>query len=433
VKVAILGFGIEGRSAYTYWSEKGADITVCDQNTGVQLPTDVQTHLGDDYLTGLDAYDVVCRTASINPGTILAASPGIADKITTVINEFLRVCPTKNTIGVTGTKGKGTTSTLITRMLEAAGKQVFLGGNIGRSPLEFLPDITPDSWVVLELSSYQLSDIKYSPHIAVGLMISPEHLTWHDDLEDYIDAKTNLFRHQAPHDVAIYYAENETSHQMASVSPGAKISYYAPPGAYIQDASVVIDETPLCKTDELRLLGRHNWQNVCAAVTAVWQVTQDAEAIRSVLTTFSGLPHRLEFVREFEGVLFYNDSFASAPPAATAAIEAIPGPKVLIMGGYDRLLPLQDLAASVKAHEAEVSNVLLIGASAQRTSEALASVGYTNYFISSARTMQEVVTDARRLAEPGNAIILSPAFPSFDMFKNFEDRGEQFKQVVNAL
>lgn len=433
MKVAILGFGIEGRSAYSYWSEKGAEITICDQNKQLAAPKDAKTKLGDDYLKGLDAYDVVCRTASINPTAILEATPGIADKITTVINEFLRVCPTKNTIGITGTKGKGTTSTLIARMLEAAGKSVFLGGNIGRSPLDFLPEVTPDSWVVLELSSYQLSDIKYSPHIAVGLMVSPEHLTWHEDLDDYIEAKTNLFRHQEPDDIAIYYADNEVSHRLASVSPGAKITYYAAPGAYIKDEAVVIDNTELCKTNELRLLGKHNWQNVCAAVTAVWQVTQDVAAIRSVLTTFSGLPHRLEFVREFEGVLFYNDSFASAPPAATAAIEAIPGPKILILGGYDRLLPLQDLATSIKAHETEVKNVLLIGVSAQRTSEALAKAGYTQYFISSARTMEEVVTDARRLAAAGDAIILSPGFPSFDMFKNFEDRGDQFKQVVNGL
>lgn len=433
MRVAVLGFGIEGRSAYSYWSDLGAEVTIHDQDSGLLAPPSAQTKLGANYLQGLDDYDLICRTASIRPQEILEANPDVADKITTVINEFMRVCPTVNTIGVTGTKGKGTTSTLIARMLEAAGKTVFLGGNIGRSPLDFLPEVTPESWVVLELSSYQLSDIRYSPHIAVGLMISPEHLTWHDDLEEYVEAKSNLFRRQTEHDIAIYYAENETSHQLASVSPGAKISYYAAPGAYIENAAITIDNQRLCQTDELRLLGRHNWQNVCAAVTAVWQVAQDPAAIRSVLTTFSGLPHRLEFVREFEGVLFYNDSFASAPPAAMAAIEAIPGSKVLIMGGFDRLLPLEELAAAVAEHQDELRSVLLVGASAQRISKALAATGYTSYFISSAHSMAEIVTDAQRLAEPGDAIILSPGFPSFDMFKDFEDRGDQFKQIVNAL
>lgn len=433
MRIAILGFGIEGRSAYAYWSKLGADITICDQDPDLAVPHGVGTSLGEHYLHDLGQYDVICRTASINPQTILQASPGVADKITTVINEFLRVCPRRNTIGVTGTKGKGTTSTLIARMLEAAGKEVFLGGNIGRSPLDFLPDMSPDSWVVLELSSYQLSDIRYSPHIAVGLMISPEHLTWHLDLNDYLAAKTNLFRWQTPDDIAIYYADNEDSHRLASVSPGAKLAYYAPPGAYITDDAVVIDNTHLCKTSELRLLGRHNWQNVCAAVTATWQITQDAEAIRSVLTTFSGLPHRLEFVREVGGVLFYNDSFASAPPAAAAAIEAVPGSKVLIIGGHDRLLPLDDLAHTVKQNETDIKHVVLVGASAQRVSEALAAAGYTRYFISPALTMQEAIADAQRLAEAGDAIILSPGFPSFDMFKNFEDRGNQFKQAVQAL
>ncbi|HEX9153689.1 MAG TPA: Mur ligase family protein, partial [Candidatus Saccharimonadales bacterium] len=211
MNVAIVGFETEGKLSYKYWQARGASITICDQDADKPTPEGVATQLGNDYLQNLGRFDVIMRTAGLNPNVILAANPGIESKITTAVDEFLRVCPTANVIGVTGTKGKGTTSTLIAKMLEATGKQVFLGGNIGVPPFEFLDQLTPDSWVVLELSSFQLYDIKHAPHIAVCLMVVPEHLNWHNDMQDYISAKTRLFTHQKPDDIAIYFGDNETS------------------------------------------------------------------------------------------------------------------------------------------------------------------------------------------------------------------------------
>lgn len=433
MKVAIIGYGVEGKSALPYWQKVGAEITVCDQNARVQVPPGVQTQLGETHLHDLARFDVIMRSAGIHPNVLLKDNPGVENKITTVINEFLRVCPTKNTIGVTGTKGKGTTSTLIAKMLEAAGKKVFLGGNIGISPLDFLDKITPESWVVLELSSYQLLDITHSTHIAICLMMSAEHLNWHGDMDDYIGAKMQLFAHQTPHDVAMYYAENQLSHRIASASPGNKIAYYDEPGAYVYEGKIMIDQTVLCQTTELKLLGKHNWQNACAAATAAWQVVQAPAAIRAVLIGFSGLPHRLELVRELDGIRYYNDSYASAPPAAEAALQAIPGKKVIVLGGFDRMLPLDPLVATLKKYEKEVRMAILIGASSQRLSTELQAADFKPMHRSPAKNMAEIVAEAQGFAKKGDAVILSPGFTSFDMFQNFEQRGLQFKEIVHSL
>ncbi len=433
MKVAIVGYETEGKLSYTYWQTKGADITICDQDADKEVPPGVASQLGQNYLQNLSSFDLIVRTAGINPGIIIAANPGVESKITTAVNEFLQVCPTKNVIGITGTKGKGTTSTLVVKMLEAIGKRVFLGGNIGTPPFAFLDQVTPDSWVVLELSSYQLYDLKHSPHIAVCLMVVPDHLNWHNDMEDYIWSKAQLFAHQDPNDIAIYYAKNETSRRIANTSPGTKISYYAEPGAHIADNHIVIDNQQICAVSELQLLGRHNWQNVCASVTAVWQVSQDVAAIRSVVTSFMGLPHRLELIRELDGVRYYNDSFASVTDATKAAVEAIHGKKILIIGGYDRMLPIASFTTFLKEQQATLSGILLIGQSAERLAAEFDTAGVQGYHLSHASNMKEIVSEAVKLARPGDAIVLSPGFSSFDMFKNFEERGMLFKQEVAAL
>jgi UDP-N-acetylmuramoylalanine--D-glutamate ligase len=435
MNVAIVGFGVEGKAALTYWEKLGAIVTVCDQEQSIrsEIPEGITSQLGPNYVKNLGNFDVIVRSAGVNPKLITAKNPAIKNKLTTVINEFLRVSPTKHIIGVTGTKGKGTTTTLITDILKAAHKSVFLGGNIGTPPLEFLPNLTEDSWVVLELSSFQLSDLRYSPAIAVCLMVVPEHLNWHADMEDYVNAKAHLFEHQSTGDIAIYYSQNDASKQIASHSPGHQIPYFTKPGAYVENGQIIIDSQTICATSELKLLGEHNWQNVCAAVTAVWQVVQDVSAIRSVLTTFTGLPHRLEFVGETWGIRYYNDSFAATPDAAIAALDAIPGPKVMIMGGFDRQLPIDHLARALKSHQDQLKKVILIGASAKRLAGECDKVEFTNYQIDSSKSLSEIVTTARTFAIPGDALVLSPGFASFDMFKNFEERGLQFKAAVEQL
>jgi len=430
MNVAIIGYGIEGQSAAKYWHAQGATITVCDHNEAIANPDGFAAQLGEQYLDNLDRFDVVVRTAGINPGVILAKNPGVAPKMTTVINEFLRVCPTQHVIGITGTKGKGTTTTILTRILQAAGKDVRWGGNIGVPPLDFLHELTPESWVVLELSSFQLYDVQRSPHIGVCLMVVPEHLDWHDGMQDYIAAKAHLFSYQKPTDIAIYFADNETSHQIASHSPGAKIPYFANPGAYVNDDHITIDDQRICHVDELKLLGEHNWQNVCAAVTAAWQVTKDTDAIRGVLTTFAGLAHRLEFVREVGGADYYDDSFGTTPETAIVAMESFEQPKVMILGGSSKRVGFEGLAAAVA--KSNVRHVVLIGDTAPTIEAALKTAGFNNISRGGA-AMHDIVQAAAAVAKRGDVVLLSPACASFGLFKNYKDRGEQFKLAVGAL
>lgn len=430
MKVAIIGYGVEGKSAAEYWHHLGDEVTICDQGEDIPVPSYAEARLGAGYLRGLDEFDVIVRSAGINPAVITTGDPGVAAKITTVVNEFLRVCPTKNVIGVTGTKGKGTTSSLVAEILKNTGREVFLGGNIGLSPLDFLPHVTADSWVVLELSSFQLYDLKFSPHIGVCLMIAPEHLNWHPHMDDYLDAKANIFRHQTPHDIAIYYAENSDSHRIASASPGAKITFYAPPGAYVADDYIQIDNQRVCAVEDLKLLGTFNWQNVCAAVTAAWQITQDVEAIRRTLNTFSGLEHRLEFVRELHGIKYYDDSFGTAPQTAIVAVEAFIEPKILILGGSNKGIPFESLAKVVAC--SNVPHVLTIGETAPLIETALKNEGYTA-ITPGGKTMPEIVKNAAALAKPGDVVLLSPACASLDMFQSYKVRGNEFKQAVLAL
>jgi UDP-N-acetylmuramoylalanine--D-glutamate ligase len=434
VKIAIIGFGLEGRAAYEYWRE-GNDITVCDQNNSLELPDDVHSQLGGNYLADLSRFDLVVRSPFVHPRQLVeGGSTQILSKVTSNTSEFFRVSPTRNIIGVTGTKGKGTTSTLITKMLEAAGKRVHLGGNIGVPALALLKhDIKPDDWVVLELSSYQLSDLKQSPAIAVCLMITPEHLDWHPDTDEYFDAKSQLFRHQTTADTAIYYADNEDSKRIVSTSPAWKIPYCHEPGAHLEGETVVIARQPIVTTSEIKLLGRHNLQNICAAVTAVWQITQDVAALRSVLTSFSGLPYRIEFRREVNGIRYYNDSFASTPPASLAALETVPGKKVIILGGFDRGLELDELSEGLRMRSDAIAGILVVGASAGRLADNFRQHEVTNFTLSESRDMPAIVAEATALAHAGESVILSPGFASFDMFKNFEDRGWQFNAAVEAL
>lgn len=443
MKIAIVGFATEGIVSAEYFHKLGHEVTICDQDETLPVPKEYSVQIGDGYLAGLERFDVVVRSAGIPRSVILEKNPGIGSKITTAVNEFLRVCPTKNTIGITGTKGKGTTSTLATKIMEAAGHKVFLGGNIGRSPLEFVDEIQPEDWVVLELSSFQLSDITHGAHIATCLMIVPEHLNWHTDMDDYIAAKSQLFVHQNRDDIAIFYAENETSQDIASNSPGGKIPYYAAPGAYVKDDRIVIQDQEICKTSELKLLGKHNWQNACAAATTVWQalcpitpseIDRVKTAIRDVLTTFTGLPHRIEFVRTASGISYYNDSFATGLHATLAAIEAISEPKVLIVGGYERMLPLEHFCEYIAKNQQKFRDILIIGESGLRLSKALSTAGATRFSLDkTSKTMPEIVATATSLATPGDAILLSPGFASYDMFKNFEERGNLFRDAVNAL
>jgi UDP-N-acetylmuramoylalanine--D-glutamate ligase len=445
MKVALLGFDTEGRASYEFFKAQNAEITVCDQKTDIDVPDNVATQLGAGYLDNLDRFDMLVRTPGLHPAKILEKNPGVAGKITSQVNEFMRTCPTRHVIGVTGTKGKGTTSTLLAKMLEASGRQVFLGGNIGVPPLSFLDKLNEDSWVVLELSSFQLIDLQTSPHIGVCLMVVPEHLNWHADMPEYVEAKAQLFEHQSSNDVAIYYSKSDLSHEIATAGAGRKLPYYRSPGAFINGNMITIDGAEICTTDELKLLGAHNWQNVCAALTAYWQVDQNIDAARTVLTSFSGLEYHLELIREVDGVQYYNDSFGTTPETAIVALQAFEEPKILILGGGYKDVPFNKLATAIK--RSNVRHVILIGnpeygddprrqTAAPHLESALQAQAIepiTSLVRPGGPSMQEVVKEAQSAAQPGDVVLFSTACTSYDMFENYKERGAAFTAAVKAL
>ncbi len=446
MRVAIVGYGSQGTSAYGYWHAKGDEVTICDSREHIDVPQGALTQLGKDYLNNLDRFDVVVRAApSIHPNALVAAnSPDILTKVTSNTNEFFSVCPSRNIIGVTGTKGKGTTSTLIAQMLQAAGQTVHLGGNIGIPPLDLLQDtIRPDDWIVMELANFQLIDFTGRPRIAVCLMVVPEHLDWHTDMAEYMNAKSQLFARQTSTDTAIYYADNQNSTDIARTGAGHKLPYYRTPGAWVNGNMVTIDGKEVCTTDEIKLLGAHNWQNVCAAITAVWQTgVHDIPAMRSVLTSFSGLEYHLERIRELDGVTYYNDSFGTTPETAIVALQAFTEPKVLILGGSDKGVGFTELAREIK--NSNVRHILLIGNTTNtdrptvtpKLEKALRAAGVeniTSLMKPGGAQMDEVLAQARNAAQPGDVVLFSTGCASFDMYANYKDRGKQFTTAVRSL
>ncbi len=432
MKIAILGFGVQGRSAYEYWKSPENEITICDVNNKAGIPDSAKSRIGEDYLTNLNEFDLIVRSPSVAPEAIAENnSPEILEKVTSVTNEFFRVCPSQNIIGITGTKGKGTTSTLIARMLEASGKRVHLGGNIGVAPLDLLKNnIAQDDWVILELANFQTIDLQYSPYIAVCLMVVPEHLDWHSNEEHYYNSKKPLFTHQKESDFAVYFAKNDVSREIANKGNAQKIPYYQKPGAVIEDGNLVIGGEIICSVKDFKLPGKHNWQNICAAATTFWQVEKNRDAIRDTVTIFSGLPYRLELVGEVDGVKYINDSFGTSPETARVAIEAFAQPKILILGGSDKGLDYAELGRTVA--ENNVKKVLLIGRMAEKIRQALETAGYKNY-IDGGRDIFEIVNNAKDTSEPGDVVLFSTACASFDMFENYKDRGDKFNQAVREL
>jgi UDP-N-acetylmuramoylalanine--D-glutamate ligase len=425
MKVAIIGYGKEGEAAYKYWSALGNDVTVHDQDVDKRFPEGAKVVAGSDYLKQLGGYDLIVRSPGVQPWLIKAKVP-----VTSVTKEFIEKCPSR-IIGVTGTKGKGTTSSLIARILGEAGWRTWLGGNIGKPPLEFLGKIRANHWAVLELSSFQLMDLDRSPHIAVCLLVAPEHLDWHRSVREYVAAKGNIFWHQHPEDIAVYNPENEYSTDIAKLSPGRRVPYLEAPGAEIKDGRILMGGVDIMGTEEVGLLGPHNLENVCAAITATWDIVQHkVEPVRRAVKAFTGLEHRLELVRELSGVKYVDDSYSSNPVATVAAIASFKEPKVLVIGGFDRGVGFDELARAIV--RGNVKHAVLVGQTAERLGMALTRAHFAKYQ-RGFKTMPEIVKAARGMAEPGDIVLLSPGCPSFDMFKNFEDRGDQFGAAVRGL
>ena len=425
MNIAIAGYGVEGRANYEYWNAQiGHVITIADEHP-VDAPEGVQTIIGADAFANLNGFDLVIRSAGVAPYKITTDG-----KVWSATNEFFEKCPAP-IIGVTGSKGKGTTASLITAILRASGKKVWLVGNIGLPSLEVLEEIKSEDIVVYELSSFQLWDAERSPQVAVVLHIEPEHLDVHTDLEDYIGAKAKIAQNQTTTDRIVYNAQNQWATEIAGQSVGQRLPYPSERGAHVRGDYFYYGDQELCHVENLLLPGVHNQDNACAAITAVWSWVQNGATIAEGLRSFNGLPHRLKFVREVGGVSYYDDSIATTPGSAIAAITALAGPKVMILGGSYKGADFTELAQKVAT--GDVKRVLLIGDEASRIAESLKTAGYAAYEILSAMPFADVIAHAHDTASAGDTVILSPACASFGQFKNYIDRGEQFIAAVTAI
>jgi UDP-N-acetylmuramoylalanine--D-glutamate ligase len=432
MKIAIAGFAVEGESNFRYYSlDPNNKITIADQKKPSQpIPTGVPTIIGEDAFEKLADFDLVVRTASLAPRKIKTNG-----KIWSSTNEFFSKCPAQ-IIGVTGTKGKGTICSLLASIFESAGKKTWLLGNIGTAPLDRLVDIQTDDVVIFELSSFQLWDIEKSPHVAVVSLVEPEHLDIHGDFGDYVNAKANIRRYQTADDICVYHPFNVSSRDIANATDkGVRMRYGVSDdgGVYVKDEAFFQQEHKICSTDTLRLIGQHNIENACAAVTVAKLYGVSDDEIRHGLQECNGLPHRLEFVREIDGVKFYDDSYSSSTPATAAAIKSFTSPEVLILGGVDRGGDFEDLAELI-SNAGNVKAVILVGDIRDKLTELLRNQAHDIKLIKcDDRDMKSIVSLARSQAQVGDVVVLSPGCASFDMFKDFNDRGDQFKKEVNAL
>lgn len=426
MNVAIAWYGAEGQSSYRYYKEKGHDVTIVTPKIADQfpIPDGAARITGDDAFDHLHGFDLVVRSASTRPDSLKTDG-----KVWSSTNEFFAECPAP-IIGVTGSKGKGTTASWTASILKAAGKTVHLVGNIGTPALDVLPAIQPDDIVVFELSSFQLWDLEKSPHVAVVLMIEPDHLDVHRDMQEYVAAKSGMTRFQTVDDIVFYHPLNPLSKEIAYYSPGRKY-HYADGGeheVYIRDDAFYRDSLRICGTDAVQLEGGFNLENACAAIAAALEVIDDVAAVEQGLREFTGLPHRLKLAGEVDGVRYYDDSIATTPGSAIAAMQSFRQPKVLIVGGSDKGAEY-DAAIAMAAQTN--TQVIAIGQTGERITELSRERGVSVTRVTG--LMDEVVTIAHQQAQSGGVVLLSPASASFDQYKNYSDRGDQFIAAVEEL
>ncbi len=427
MRIGIVGFGREGKHAYEYWNKNGNTFAVFDKSQDVSTPEGVTLVAGDRYKD-----DLVQASEHLD---LIVRSPGVAlwdieDKlkapVTTITKEFFDVCPCP-IIGITGTKGKGTTATLIYSILKEAKKDVYLVGNIGTPALSVLPNLTQNSLVVYELSSFQLYDLHKSPQTAVCLLVTEDHLDWHKDLEQYHASKGSIFKHQQESDVAIWYTKNETSVELSKLSHAKKKVPYGPSGiTRVEHGYFMHGDEMLCPTSEAKLPGAHNQQNICAAIAATWGLASK-ENILAVIRTFSGLPYHIETVGVHNGITFINDSFAANPTATEVAIASVGQATTLIIGGVDRGLHLEPFVKAIKESR-HITNIISFGQERGRIKDTLQEHNISCVVIDG--SLKDVFTEALALTKQGGNILFSPGAPSFDMFANYEERGKAFNALV---
>lgn len=445
-KIALLGFGIEGESSASYLCEKGARVTVFDPREKVtseeiveQLTEKGVSFIFGEYPENFSDFDLVFRSPGIRLSSeIVKKALKEGKTVTSHVQLFFDLCPCP-IIGVTGTKGKGTTSTLIFEMLKKEGKDAYLGGNIGTPPLTFVDSLKPESIVVLELSSFQLQDLKASPHVAVMLMTVPEHLDYHEDMQEYVEAKRNILKFQDPTDFAIlnidYPPSREsdlfTDAQVYHVSHVSEVKQ----GCFIQEDAIWLKMhgrvEKVIDAKDVKLPGKHNLENASAAVLAALFGGATMRSIVPILKEFSGLPHRLELVATIQGVRYYDDSFSTTPETAIAAIEAFSDPKILILGGSSKKADFAELGKTISESDS-IKAIVGIGDEWEQIKKFIIQNSKFK-IIEGCQTMKEVVQKATEVSTLGDIVLLSPACASFGMFANYKERGEQFKKEVADL
>lgn len=451
-EVAVIGLGLSNTALIRYLVRQGARVTGCDRLTAERLgpryeqlrALGIRFQLGEGYLDDLDRFHMLFVTPGMRkdlPELVAARKKGV--RISSETELFLSLCRAR-TIGITGSSGKTTTTTLVGEILAAAGYDVVVGGNIGRPLIDEVDRLHEGQWVVLELSSFQLETVTRSPNIAVVTNIAPNHLDVHGNMSAYVKAKKRIYRFQEPNDWLVLNHEDAWADEMELEAPG-NVRRFSRAGSVVQGAFVDGERIVLarsaqrrrtleqvCSVRDIRLLGEHNVENVLAAVTVADLCGVRLSTVRDVVSSFTGVRHRLELVREAMGVKYYNDSIATTPERAAAGIRAFSQPVILIAGGYDKGLGFEELAVAIC--EGPVKAVITMGDTAESIAEAIRACGRGRQpQVERAPDFDAAVRRAHALAAAGDVVLLSPGCASYGMFRNFEERGERFQQLVLEL
>ena len=431
--VAILGMGVEGESARSYFTRHDYKV-------------EEVKNIDDADVEMIRACDLIIKSPGIAPTHPLIKNLQNAKvDISSVTKYFFQQSPTKNIIGVTGTKGKGTTSTLIHQILKRANYDAYLGGNIGTPALDFIDQLTQDSWVVLELSSFQLMDLEVSPHIAVVLMTTSEHLNWHRDVDEYVAAKAAIVKHQKKNDAHIVNIDYSNNLKIAESAQSKRfevsLRQVGDNGCFVRGHDIIWiengQESVAAQTEDVRIPGRHNLENVCAALAASHLAGASKTAAQQAVASFTGLEHRIEKVATVEGVAYYDDSFSTTPETTIAAIRSFDAPKVLVLGGSSKNSDFHELAQEIIKSNS-IRTIIGIGDEWRKIKESIEQLKAQNtqasiQYIEGLSSMKDIVAAAQKVAQEGDVVLLSPACASFGMFANYKDRGDQFKKEVNSI
>ena len=407
--VAVVGIGVSNIPLIRFLVKLGAKVTAFDKKT--------REELGEEYLDRLTGFKVVFKTPSMRiDSEALVRVKNEGAYITSEMEEFVRYCKGK-TFGVTGSDGKTTTTTIISKLLEEAGYKTWVGGNIGNPLFAQIEEIKEEDKVVLELSSFQLMTMNTAVDIAVVTNLAPNHLDMHKDMQEYIDAKKNIFMYQENDGILILNRENEITHNFLSEGKGKVYEFSSKreikDGAYFENGSLYLRGVEVCRKENIVIKGMHNVENFLAAFLATENDVK-VEVMKRVAETFAGVEHRCEFVRELEGVKYYNDSIASSPTRTLAGLFAFEKKVILIAGGYDKQLSFDPLAEEGYKY---IKGLVLLGATKELIKE----------------SFEEAVEKSREISKEGDIVTLSPSCASFDMFPNFAVRGNKFKEIVNSL